>query len=115
VLASVALSIADPSFADHKIVIHYSTIFDGKTPAACGAKGTPCPAASEWCYVTCAACLATKPADVHARQNPDAVSLSGLPPDDGEWTARRSRVTCIGCLDEIGRRSRATSPSPPRH
>jgi hypothetical protein len=105
---STPMSIA----ADHtskREPIHFSTIFDGRTPALCGKVGTPCPATSEWRYVGCERCLALRrdEDEVHARRNAGVVSLCGLGPDGRPCSTRKSQVTCRGCLDEISRRLRA--------
>jgi len=96
----------DSAFAAHNVVIHHSTIFDGKTPVTCGASGVPCPAASQLRYVTCLRCRNLAPPEVHARPSAGAHSLCGMPPDGKEgWTTKRSKVTCGTCADEIERRT----------
>lgn len=49
--------------------IHYATVFDGKTPVLCGVNSVPKPAASEWRYVSCRACLV-----LGARTSPEAAA-----------------------------------------
>jgi hypothetical protein len=83
--------------------IHYSQIFDGKTPALCGKLGTPRPAANEWRYVECPSCLALV---VHARRAADTLALCGAEPGAGNWTTKRIEVTCSACEEEITRRLR---------
>jgi hypothetical protein len=95
---------ASADYAAHNVIIHYSTVFDGRTPARCGATGTPCPASDEWRYVTCARCLAIAPPVIHARRNVTAVALCEAAPGEGRWTTKRNEVTCGACFDEIARR-----------
>jgi hypothetical protein len=93
----------DPSYATNRVEIHHSEIFDGWTPADCGASDSPCPAASDWRYVKCRRCLALM---VHARRAANDNALCGAGAGEGRSTTRRSRVQCPECLDEIGRRLR---------
>jgi hypothetical protein len=83
------------------VTIHFSRTFDGRTPTLCGARGIPCPASSEWRYVSCEACLARI---VHARRAANDVALCGAPADRGQGTQQRSEVSCEGCRGEIARR-----------
>jgi len=85
--------------------IHFSTVFDGKTPVLCGKVGTPCPATNEWRYVGCEKCLALKTGETHARRSATAFSLCGLGPDGGPWTTQPSRVSCSACRASITRRT----------
>jgi hypothetical protein len=41
---------------------------------------------------------------VHARKTAGAISLCGQDPGWGEWSNRRSKVTCKVCLDIIAQR-----------
>jgi hypothetical protein len=105
-------------FTAHNVVIHFSTVFDGRTPVLCGASGIPCPAASERRYVSCPRCLARLGPVVHARRAASSPALCSVGPGVDRWTTRRSEVTCCACLEEIARRVRAAEPpsltSPPR-
>jgi hypothetical protein len=60
----------DVEFAAHNVLIHFSTVFDGRIPVLCGASGTPCPASNERRYVSCPQCVARLgPVVVHARRS----------------------------------------------
>jgi hypothetical protein len=41
---------------------------------------------------------------VHARKNAGAISLCGQEPGWGDWSNRRSKVTCKVCLEVIAQR-----------
>jgi hypothetical protein len=88
--------------------IHFSRVFDGRTPALCGKNGTPCPAANEWRYVGCPRCLALRPPEVHARPSADAKALCGMAPDGKRWTRKRSEVSCTLCREAVERLQRTS-------
>jgi hypothetical protein len=96
-------------FAAHNVVIHYSTVFDGRTPPFCGHVGLPCPASNERRYVNCPRCLARLGPVVHARRGSSSAALCWARPGIDRWTIRRSEVTCAACLNEIVRRLRASA------
>jgi hypothetical protein len=100
----VGVGQADVDFAAHNVVIHYSTVFDGRTPALCGASGIPCPASNERRYVNCPGCLTRLGPVVHARRTVFSAALCSAPPGVDRWTTRRSAVSCGACLDEIALR-----------
>jgi hypothetical protein len=41
---------------------------------------------------------------VHARKDAHSVGLCGIEPGWGEWTTKRSEVTCSECKREVERR-----------
>jgi len=41
---------------------------------------------------------------IHARRDAKTHTLCGLAPGSGQWTTRRSEVTCSRCVVEIERR-----------
>jgi hypothetical protein len=98
----VSTAPVDVEYASSTVVIHHASVFNGTTPADCGASGVPSPRASEWAYVTCEACRALV---VHARRSLDAYGLCGAPPGEGWSTTRRSAITCPECIEEIERRT----------
>jgi len=65
------------------VEIHYSTVFDGRTPTLCGVASVPKPATSEWRYVSCRACLmlgARTSKDAAARLRGSEAAATAEPP-----------------------------------
>jgi hypothetical protein len=99
----VSTAPVDPSYAFHGNEIHFSLVFDGRTPTLCGRSGVPCPSTDEWRYVSCARCLALM---VHARRAENDNAVCGVGGGVGRSTTRRDAVQCPACVAEIERRLR---------
>lgn len=100
-------------YTSQRAPIHYSTVFDGKTPALCGKSGTPCPCTNERRYVKCHRCLALLPPVIHARPSADATALcAAVPTTDG---GRRSGARLRAAAAPTRSGGASTPEQAPRH
>jgi hypothetical protein len=90
--------------------IHHASTFGYDAPPTCGRREQPKPAAADWRFVTCPACLAVELTSVHLTRMRDSGVVESWPFYCGsrrlgaEGTTDVDAVTCPACRARHARR-----------